>query len=203
MQTQGGLKLLMVTSALPSEGKTLTCVNLALTLSDSFRRRVLLIDGDLRKPSLHQAFGISNTTGLSKELLSTDRPLPLVQVAECLTILPASGPDPNPSAILTSDRMRHLMAEATERFDWVILDSPPVGLISDANLLAALVDGIVLVIGSGSTPYQAAERAITELGRERVVGTVLNRVDTRTLDSAGYSAYPYTEREDDSASRLA
>src|SRR4051812_15800636 len=138
-QTQSGIRALMVSSALPRDGKTLTSTNLALTLSESYKRRVLLIDADLRRPSLHHVFRVRNETGLADSLRSGGTvPLPLIQVSEFLTVLPAGPPDASPMAGLTSDTMRAIIADARRQFDWVIIDTPPVGLISDASLLASL-----------------------------------------------------------------
>ena len=113
-------KVLMVTSASPGEGKTLTTTNLALTLSESYRRNVLLIDADLRRPNIHQMFQIPNVLGLSDALKSeTEQRLSLIQVSENLSVLPAGRPDPDPMGGLTSDRMRRIIQEATAHFDWV------------------------------------------------------------------------------------
>jgi protein-tyrosine kinase len=178
MQAQNGIHTLMVSSALPRDGKTLTSTNLCLTLSESYKRRVLLIDADLRRPSVHEVFRVPNAVGLADGLRG-DGPisLPYIAVSDYLTILPAGAPDSAPMAGLTSARMRTIITEARSHFDWVVVDTPPVGLISDANILSSLVDGVLLVIGAGSTPYPAVKRAVTEFGPDRIVGVVLNRVN--------------------------
>ena len=186
LQIQRGLKTLIVTSTLPEEGKTLTIANLALTLSESYKRRVLLIDADLRRPSIHQVFGLPNVTGLTEGLRVERGQLPVLEVSPFLSVVPAGHPDANPMAKLTSDRMKALLDEAAAAFDWVLLDAPPVGLMPDANLLARLTEAVVFVIAAGSTPHWLVERAITDLGRECIVGTVLNRVEEHSLPSAGY-----------------
>ena len=117
----------MVTSAVPQEGKTLTVVNLALTLSESYGRRVLLIDADLRWPSVHELLDVPCDAGLSQALASTRRALPIVDVTPRLSVLPAGQPEPNPLAGLSSERMPAMLDEVQHRFDWVLLDSPPVG----------------------------------------------------------------------------
>jgi len=189
-QTQTNIRALMISSALPRDGKSLTSTNLALTLSESYKRRVLLIDADLRRPSIRDVFQLRVETGLS-EVLHADAggALPLTQVSPCLSILTAGHHESSPLAALVSDRMGALIAEAVERFDWVILDTPPVGLLPDANLLARLVDGVVLVIGAGSTPYTAVARAVAEFGRERVLGVVLNRVSSFGRFDKAYGSY--------------
>jgi capsular exopolysaccharide synthesis family protein len=185
----------MITSAAPREGKTLTSSNLAMTFSELYGQRVLLIDGDLRRPSIHEVFGIPNTTGLSDGLVAHDKRLQLVQVTPQLSVLPGGNPDVNSMAGLISERMRAVLKEAADRFDWVIVDSPPVGLISDARIMADLVDGVILVIGAGSTPYQAIERAVEELGRDRILGTVLNKIEQGNGQPTHYLGHYYAGHE--------
>jgi capsular exopolysaccharide synthesis family protein len=191
LQLERGFKVLMVSSAIPREGKTLTSVNLALTLTESYKTRVLLVDADLRRPSVHTVFHIPGTPGLGEALRSDRDPLQLVEVSPRLTILPAGPPDRDPTAVLTSDRMRAILTEAATRFDWVIVDTPPVGLLSDARLLGALADGVLLVAGAGSTSYDLIEHAIDEIGRERIVGAVLNRVESDAIAPTEYYNYYY------------
>jgi capsular exopolysaccharide synthesis family protein len=186
-QNERGLRVIMVTSALPGEGKTLTAANLALTLSESYQRRVLLVDADLRRPSIHQLFALPSLSGLSDGLRSVeDRKLTLVEVSSRLTVLPAGRPDPDPMSVLTSSRMQYVLDEAREKFDWVIVDTPPVGLMPDAHLLAAMVDGAVLIIGAGMSPHRAVAKAADVIGRERILGVVLNRVEQTDMSHDGY-----------------
>jgi protein-tyrosine kinase len=186
VQLQQGLKTLMLTSALPSEGKTLTTVNLALTLSESYARRVLIIDADLRWPSIHTVFGIPNGQGLSEALQGQQFDLPILQLSPRLAVLTAGRPGAAPLAGLTSARMARLVDECAEHFDWVILDTPPVGLLPDAQLLARLTRAVVLVIAAGVTPAKSVERAVAELGADCIIGTVLNRVEDRRIPQAQY-----------------
>jgi capsular exopolysaccharide synthesis family protein len=185
-QVQGKLKSVMVTSALPTEGKTLTLVNLALTLSGSYGRRVLLIDADLRAPSLHRLLEIRNTRGLSEALREGGRDLPIVEVATGLSVLTAGRPGPTPLAELTSERMGNVIRDCSASFDWVLIDTPPVGLLPDAQVLARIVGAVVFVIAAGSTPAAAVERAIAEVGPDSIIGTVLNRVEDRRIPEANY-----------------
>jgi len=186
LQAAQGTKVLMVTSAVPREGKTLTVCNLALTLSESYGRRVLLIDADLRRPSVHEVFGIPNATGLSDGLRSDTSELSLLQLSKKLTVLPAGRADSSPMAGLTSERMRALLEESAREFDWVLLDAPPVGIMPDANLVARLTQGVIFVLGAGSTPHRLVERAVAEIGRESIVGVVLNRIDPAAIPETGY-----------------
>ncbi len=191
LQLHHGTSTLMVTSALPQEGKTLTVTNLALTLSESYRRRVLLIDADLRRPSIHQILGLTNAVGLTEALASDTRELSLVTVTPHLSVLPGGRPDSNPMAKLTSSRMRGLLEEAASLFDWVLLDAPPVGIMPDAHLLAGLTQGVLFVIAAGVTPLTLVERAVAEIGRDSIVGTVLNRIEDANIPTTGYYDHYY------------
>jgi capsular exopolysaccharide synthesis family protein len=180
-----------VTSAIPGEGKSLTSANLALTLSESYRRRVLLIDADLRRPSLHLIFRIPNMSGLGDELKpGADGVLCPIPLTGNLSLVPVGERSSDPMSGLTSSRMRQLVQEAGEGFDWVIIDTPPVGLLSDAKLLASMVDGALFVIGAGQTPYTLIQHALDALERQKVLGIVLNRSDDRAT-GGGYGYYRY------------
>jgi capsular exopolysaccharide synthesis family protein len=190
-QAHRGIRVVMIASAVASEGKTLTASNLALTLSQSYRRRVLLIDADLRRPSVHTVFRVPNVYGLNDELKSaTPGKLSQFAMTSHLSIVTAGRPDPDPIGGLTSGRMRDIVADAASQHDWVIIDTPPVGLLPDANLLSSMVDGAILVVAAGRTPFGLVERAVNALGRERIFGVVLNRVDARSI-AGGYDYYGY------------
>src|SRR5437867_516564 len=192
LQLERNARVLMISSAVPAEGKTLTAANLSLTLSESYGRRVLLIDADLRRPSLHQLFDLPNLTGLGDGLRSpTERLLPLVQVSRRLTILPAGRPDPDPMVGLTSSRMRRVLHEAAEVFDWVVVDTPPIGVLTDGRLLADMVDAALLVIRAGTSPFNLISRAVDALGRDRIAGVVLNGLNPRDQQASGYYGYWY------------
>lgn len=193
-QVEKGLKTLMVTSAVPKDGKTLTVVNLALTLSESYGRRVLLVDADLRRPSVHEVLGTHNERGLSEVLASNRMELPLHQVSDRLWVLPAGRSEESPLAALSSDRMRKFLDDVAGRFDWVLLDTPPVGLLPDAQVLGRLVHAAIFVIRARVTPFAAVDRAIADLGRECIIGTVLNGVDPDTLPTSSYYGHYYPER---------
>jgi protein-tyrosine kinase len=192
-QGNNGTRVVMIASAMPREGKTLTATNVALTLSDSYHRRVLLIDADLRKPALHEVFQLNTAAGLIDGLeAQPDVKLVLRQVSSHLSILPAGRPTSDPMAALTSDRMRRLLEEAKEMFDWVIIDTPPLMLLPDAHLLSSLVDGAVLVIKANSTPHEMVKRTGDIIGRNRILGVVLNHADTNGQPGyAGYQGHYY------------
>jgi receptor protein-tyrosine kinase len=188
-----GLRVVMIASAAPGEGKTLTASNLALTLSESYQRSVLLIDADLRRPSLHSVFKIDGVPGLSEGLMgSEERKMPLHQITPLLTVLPAGRPSSDPMAALTSPRMRRLVDEARETFAWVIIDTPPIGLLPDANLLATMVDGTILVVKAGVTPFELVKKAADIIG-DGMLGVVLNRADLRSR-KYGYGYYDYSTK---------
>jgi protein-tyrosine kinase len=190
-QVQHGTKVVMMASTMAGEGKTLTATNLALTLSDSYRRRVALIDADLRRPTVHDMFGLPNVSGLNDVLSArNDEACEIFDVSPCLSVLTAGRPNPNPIGGLTSDRMRRLVAAAAKEFDWVILDTPPVGLLPDAGLLAGMVDTVVLIVAAGSTQYRLVHRTVEAIGRDRIFGVVLNRAAVDPL-WGGYGSYYY------------
>jgi len=171
-----GLKVLMVTSAAVGEGKTLTAANLALTLSESYKKKVLLIDADLRRPAVQKIFRLDDGPGLSEGLVGTgSRKMPVHRISPLLSVVTAGRPNNDPISRLTSDRMRRMLEEARETFEWVIIDTPPVALLPDANLLGAMVDGAILVIRANGPSYQLVQRAVEAVGRDKIVGTVLNR----------------------------
>jgi protein-tyrosine kinase len=194
-QAQKQSKTVMITSALPHEGKTLTVVNLALTLSESYARRVLVIDADLRGPSLHTILDIPNERGLSEALNESQHELPFTEVTGRFSVLTAGAPGATPLAGLSSKRMGEVLEECAARFDWVLIDTPPVGVLPDAQVLARLVGEVILVIRAGSTPASAIERAIAELGGpDAISGTVLNHVEERRIPGAGYYSRYGTSR---------
>lgn len=201
IQAERGSQVLMVTSAVAEEGKTLTATNLALTLSGSYGRTVLMIDADLRRPSLHRMFNVTNFAGLSEMLKESEAAPPsLTAISPQLTLLTAGRPSHDPMAALISQRMKKLIEEARTNFDWVIIDTPPVGLLTDASLLAQMVDLAVLVVRAESTAYEQVQRAADAIGRHRITGVVLNRVSSSALgESSRYAKYygAYTSPRED------
>jgi capsular exopolysaccharide synthesis family protein len=198
-QLRTGARTVMIASAVESEGKTTTAANIALTFSHSHRRRVLLIDADLRRPSIHHLFQLPNREGLTDALkvVTPGTPLPLHEVSPTLSVLTAGAPTSDPMSVLVSDMMRQFIREASEQYDWIVLDTPPVALLSDANLLSAMIDLAIVVVNANSTPYPLVRRAIEAIGPSKVLGTLLNRaqrsdiaVGYRYKYSYGYSYAP-------------
>jgi capsular exopolysaccharide synthesis family protein len=191
-QREQHIKSLIVTSPSPGDGKSHVAINVALTLSDSYRKHVLLVDADLRRPSLHQLFRAPNNRGLSQALKAAgDGHVTTVQISDRLTLLPAGRPEPNPLGGLSSDRMKHLVADAASQFDWVIVDSPPVGVLADAHLVSETVDAALLVVRAGVTRFEDLAAAAETIGRDRILGLVLNAVDPIEIRGQGYYHHYY------------
>ena len=184
----GALKVVMITSARPGEGKTLTAANLALTLSESFEETVLLIDADLRAATLRQVFGVKVEGGLG-DMLTGCGPR-LLQASPRLSLLLSSEPDPDPLKVFASDEMRAVMTTARESFDWVVMDTPPTTM-PETPVIGTFVDVALVVVAAGSTDYSLVQEAMSTLGLERVA-VVLNRVAERDVktQSYGYDYYP-------------
>ncbi|HTM04923.1 MAG TPA: polysaccharide biosynthesis tyrosine autokinase [Vicinamibacterales bacterium] len=174
-------RIVAMTSAQPLEGKTTTAVNTALALAIG-GARVLLIDADMRRPSVHKALRMANQKGLSELLQAQAKIREVVRttVHPNLLAVSAGAPPSNPSELLASDRMRALIDQLEHGpFDWVIIDTPPVLAVTDAVILAPLVSAVTFVVGAEMTRWRLAERAIETLqsGSPRSISAVLNRVD--------------------------
>jgi capsular exopolysaccharide synthesis family protein len=182
-QSANGLRSVMITSAMPGDGKTLTAVNLALVLAESYRARVLLVDADLRRPSIPSVVDLGEGGGLSEALVAqTEQKLALVALTPRLTLLPAGQPIANSIDALTSPRMRQILDEAKTRYEWVILDAPPVGPTADAGLLTDMVDGTLFVIHAGQTQYADIQKGIDVIGRDHILGVVLNGTELQPFE---------------------
>ena len=174
-------RIIAITSAQPLEGKTTTAVNIALALAIG-GARVLLIDADMRRPSLHKALRLPNDKGLADLLVGGVRMREVVQRTgdPNLLVVTAGRTPPNPSELLSSDRMKAFVQQlGIGPFDWVIIDTPPVLAVTDAVILAPIVSGITFVLGAEMTRWRLAERAIETLqsGHPQSISAVLNRVD--------------------------
>jgi capsular exopolysaccharide synthesis family protein len=191
-QQERGLKTVMVTSAMAGEGKTLTALNLALTLSESYGRRVALLDADLRCSRVHELLNVIRVTGLSEALQEDGGALQsrMLPITPRLSVLLAGCSNLDPKGALTSQRMSQVLAEAAAAFDWVIVDTPPVVLLPDTNLLARMVDGAIVVVRAGKTSYDVVERAVQTLDKKRVLGIVLN--DAKEAEALQYYKYSTT-----------
>lgn len=186
------LRAIIVTSPNKGDGKSLTAGNLALTMAQEFQQRVLLIDADLRRPSLHHLFGISETPGLSDVLMGGAAiESALVEIPEHhLTVLPSGVVPVRPAELLGSAGMRRVLETLRSRYDRILLDMPPVAPLADVSIAAGLVDGILMIVRAGVTPKPAIERALSGLEKSKVLGLVLNDAgDTR--GGYEYGGYGY------------
>jgi protein-tyrosine kinase len=170
------LRTVLVTSPQKGEGKSVTSANLALTMAQELQRRVVIVEADLRKPSMQQLFGLPPGPGLAEylcggcELNEAMKYLPEYN----LTVIPAGEAPTNPAELLGSTAMRRLLDHLRTRFDRVILDTPPVLPLADVAVLAPIVDGALLVVRAGVTPKPAIENALRSFDSSRLLGIVLN-----------------------------
>jgi capsular exopolysaccharide synthesis family protein len=205
-------KTILITSALPQEGKTTTSLNTAVVLAQK-GVRVLLIDADMRRPSVHKALelpgplkGLSNVltgTASLSEAITTAPQLPN------LWVLPAGSPPPNPAELLASANMRTMLSQLREQYDHIVIDTPPTLSVTDAVVLSTRADAVVLVIRSGQTTKTALRRArdlLTQVNA-RICGVLLNAVDLASPDyyyyyeyQAKYGGHYYRGEEEETAS---
>ena len=182
------VKVLMIISTGSGEGKTLTAANLALTFSEVFEKRVLLIDADLQKPSLHALFGVSNSRGLAA-LMDGEGIPPVTQLSARLALLSAGEHQDDPTRLFTSERMWTFLDDARGRFDWIVIDTAPLDFVAHARLLAPMTDGALLVAKAGKTLYDEVQRAADTFDPKLMLGVVLNGVPEDTsLVTHGYYA---------------
>jgi len=189
----GSLKSILITSALPKEGKSTVSFNLAIAIS-SDGSRTLLVDGDMRRPSLHKMAGIKNSIGLSNYLTSKmtlDEILQSTQFSN-LKLITCGPIPPNPSELFNSYRMKELLNEASTKFDRIIFDGAPIFGISDSVVLAKMLDGVIQVIRFGKVTWDIANKSkqrLQDLG-VKITGIIINGVDTKK-ESYYYKYYDY------------
>ena len=185
------LKTLMITSAIQGEGKSTVGSNLAVEYAKK-GLQVLLVDADLRRPTIHQTFAISNQRGVSSWLSGqlTDVNEAIYPVLDHLFVMPSGPKPPNPAELLASDRMTEFLTVATRKLDLVIVDAPPILPVTDARILAGQVDGTVLVVRQNFVEKVAVRQAVSALknARAQLLGTILNDVDIKT-HGYGYGYY--------------
>ncbi|MRX73008.1 polysaccharide biosynthesis tyrosine autokinase [Bacillus lacus] len=176
-QVDKELRSLIVTSSGPGEGKSTTAANLAVVFAQQ-GKRVLLIDADLRKPTVHYTFRLENHQGLTNVLTRQLSLLDAVSTSmqDNLYILPSGPIPPNPSELLGSKNMTSLIEAAKEEYDVLIFDTPPVLAVTDTQILSSMADGVVLVVSSGRTEIESAMKAKEQLQNvnAKILGTVLN-----------------------------
>jgi protein-tyrosine kinase len=197
------LKTILVSSGMPSEGKSFIAANLAMNLARNTVNNILLIDGDLRRPSLHGLLGAPDTPGLSEYLAGTAELSEILQrnsaphLAEAsskgsvsrLTFIPSGKCGDNSSELVANHRMEQLISTLSPHFDWIIIDSPPVLAVTDAVELSRAADAVLLVARGARTPFDVAQRTQAAFSNCRILGFVLN--DVKEIPRRGYNYYDY------------
>jgi capsular exopolysaccharide synthesis family protein len=197
------LKTILVSSGMPSEGKSFITANLAMNLARNSVNSILLIDADLRRPSLHKLLGAPNVPGLYeylggtaelKDILQRDRaPKPAdpssVGSISNLTFIPSGNCGDNSSELVANHRIEELIAAVSPHFDWILIDSPPVLAVTDAVELAHTADAVLLIARGARTPYDVAQRTQAAFSSSRILGFVLN--DVKEMPRGGYNYYDY------------
>jgi len=186
LQQARQLRKVLVTSTIAEEGKSLVSANLATTLARRQQQRVLLIDGDLRRPVLERQFGLGKLAGISEWLRDDSSVLGNIYHLEGpgFWFMPAGHPPENPLELMQSGRLAELFEQLTSRFDWVIIDSPPVLPLADTSVWARLADGVLLVAREGKTEKKELQRGLKALEQANLLGVVLN-----SCSSADHSNY--------------
>jgi len=184
---------IMVTSAVPGEGKSFVASNLAVSIAQNIDEHVLLVDCDIRKPTIHNNFGFDDVAGLSEYLSKGTSLSSLLLKTEInkLTILPGGIPPENPSELVSSNQMSKLLKEVNSRYSdrYIIIDSPPPHLTSETSVIARQVDGILIVVKAGSTGRELVEELLEMMGKEKIIGVVVNWLDMSSMKYYGYNKY--------------
>lgn len=198
------IKTIVITSAGPGEGKTTSVINLGIAMAQS-GLKVLLIDGDLRKPQIHKTFEIFNKPGLTDVLvneLDYKEGISSTYI-DGLGILPAGTIPPNPSELLASNRMKQFLSEIREDYDFVLMDTSPASIVTDASILSALADGTILVCASGGVSIEGARRAkeLLENVNANIIGIILNKFLINQKDYFRYYYALYEKKYDPKKSK--
>lgn len=191
LKAKGQLKSLVITSPMPQDGKSTVAMNLTTVLAEGGKRKVLLIEADLHRPTLAKSLGIPLRPGLAECLESGLDPIPALRRLEplCWYLLQAGEPKGNPTEILQSGSFAQIMETLSPLFDWILIDTPPVAPLTDALCLARIADASLLVLRAGRTPQEAADEALTLLGPGRVAGIIFNGAEGLNRLYSKYSGY--------------
>lgn len=182
------IKTMVVTSSSPTEGKTTITSNLGITMARG-GKKVLLIDGDLRRPRLHKVFSINNNIGLTHLVMGVNLSDVVYNIDSIGVDLITSGPlPPNPSELLGSKKIKYFLDECKERYDIILVDSPPVGVVTDGAILSAICDGTILVVAANQTSIDDSQKAKDALNKVKanIIGVVLNKVKISRRDYRNY-----------------
>ncbi|PGZ91719.1 CpsD/CapB family tyrosine-protein kinase [Bacillus sp. AFS029533] len=188
------IKSILVTSSEPSEGKTTTIANLAITYAQQ-EKKVLLVDADLRKPQLHSDFKLENFKGLTTAIAQEKSLKDVIQKTDIsnLSILTSGPIPPNPSELLSSEKMKKLIAQMYEQYDVILFDAPPLLAVTDAQIISQVCDGTILVVRRGYSAKEKIKKAkeLLTLVNANILGVVLNRAEQ---DKDGYYDYYGSEK---------
>jgi len=200
IQSSNGLKSVMVTSSIPQEGKTVTAINLGVTMAQESSAKVVVVDCDLRQPAVHKYLGLKPGAGTTEVLTGKAFLEDAIVRFEYpnLFVIPSGKKPMNPMEVMESAEMEHFLAELAKRFHFVIVDSPPVVPIADACVLAGMVDGVILVARARSTDRKVINQAIEDLSQGNILGIVLNDHQLKISKSKyhyGYTAHGREGRE--------
>ncbi|MGB0063705.1 MAG: CpsD/CapB family tyrosine-protein kinase [Terracidiphilus sp.] len=207
------LKTLLVSSGMPSEGKSFVTANLAMSLARNSNNRILLIDGDLRRPSLHRLLGAPNDIGLADYLAGTaDLPAIMQRSSgatlnggggipglDGITFVPTGTGHDNQSELITNQRIKDLIAGVSDAFDWILIDSPPALVFADAVDLARAADAVLLVVRGAQTTLDVAQRAKASFSSSRILGVVLNDIKNPPRRESYYDSYYYGKKDPEEA----
>ena len=176
LQQTRPLKKVLITSTIPQEGKSMVAANLACTLAQRTRQKTLLLDGDLRRPSVARLFGLGKIPGLSEWLQGERSPMTSIYHLEeaGLWVLPAGNSPRNPLEAMQSGRLAGLMDQLTSWFDWVIIDSPPVLPLADTSVWMRMADGVLLVARQGASEREQLKRGLAAVESSKLLGAILN-----------------------------
>ena len=186
------LKKVLITSTIPQEGKSMVSANLACSLARRTQQRTLLVEGDVRRPSISQMFGLGRLPGICETLQGERDLMSSVYHLEGLGLwlLPAGSSPQNPLEFLQSGRLSTMMDSLTAWFDWIIIDSPPVMPLADTSLWMRLADGVLLVVRQGITEKRQLQRGLEALEPKKVIGALLNGSKRQTGSDYYYTRVP-------------
>jgi protein-tyrosine kinase len=190
LQQAGSLKKLLITSTLPEEGKSLVAANLAATLARRQQQKVLLLEGDLRRPVLARQFGHPRLSGVTEWLYQGPGPINSIYYLDGpgFWLLPAGQPPENPLELMQTGKLSRLLEHLTSSFDWIIIDSPPLLPLADTSVWTRLADGVLLVVREGKTEKRQLQRGLAALEQKRLLGVVVNNC-SGTDNKNYYSRY--------------
>ena len=198
------IKTITITSARQGEGKSTVIANLAVSFAN-LDKKVLILDGDLRNPSVHKMFGVSNIHGVTDILLGNKEFPETVHCTDIknLHVLTAGAIPPNPSEMLSSKKMKDFVESLEEYYDYIFIDAPPIGIVTDAGIICNYADGCIFVVGANEADIEHAKLAKEKLDAvgANILGTILNKLELTGSDNYYYYNYYYQENSGSRANR--